>query len=39
MFYPPPVADALMEQMIERGVLKREVTPERGTLLYRVAAD
>jgi hypothetical protein len=35
MNFPPPVADALLEQMIERGDIRREVHESRGTLLYR----
>lgn len=37
MHYPPPVADAMIEQLIERGLIQREVTQNRGTLLSRIA--
>jgi gamma-glutamyl:cysteine ligase YbdK (ATP-grasp superfamily) len=36
MGYPPPAADALLEQMIERGEIRREVTTNRGTVLHRL---
>lgn len=36
MHYPPPAADALLEEMIERGLIRREVTANRGTLLSRI---
>jgi gamma-glutamyl:cysteine ligase YbdK (ATP-grasp superfamily) len=35
MHLPPPAADALIEQMIERGEITREVTEKRGILLSR----
>jgi gamma-glutamyl:cysteine ligase YbdK (ATP-grasp superfamily) len=35
MCYPPPVADEILERMIELGIVRREVTENRGTLLYR----
>jgi gamma-glutamyl:cysteine ligase YbdK (ATP-grasp superfamily) len=36
MYYPPPVADEIIERMLEQGVIHREVTPNRGILLSRV---
>lgn len=36
MHYPPPVADAMIERLIERGAVEREVTARRGILLNRV---
>jgi gamma-glutamyl:cysteine ligase YbdK (ATP-grasp superfamily) len=36
MYYPPPVADALLEEMIERGLVRREVTENRGIVLSRI---
>lgn len=36
MFWPPPAADAMLEQLIERGDVRRERTTERGTLLHRI---
>jgi hypothetical protein len=38
MGYPPPVADALIERLVEQGVLLREVVPDRGILLSRIGA-
>jgi gamma-glutamyl:cysteine ligase YbdK (ATP-grasp superfamily) len=35
MCYPPPVADEILERMIEQGLVRRETTEKRGTLLYR----
>jgi hypothetical protein len=35
MRYPPPVADEILERMIEEGLVRREVTENRGTLLHR----
>jgi gamma-glutamyl:cysteine ligase YbdK (ATP-grasp superfamily) len=35
MCYPPPVADEILERMVEQGLVRREVTERRGTLLYR----
>jgi hypothetical protein len=35
MYYPPPVADEILERMIALGMVQREVTEDRGTLLYR----
>jgi gamma-glutamyl:cysteine ligase YbdK (ATP-grasp superfamily) len=35
MNYPPPVADALVERMVQRGAIRREVTENRGTVLSR----
>jgi hypothetical protein len=36
MFYPPPVADEMIERMIEQGTVRREVSENRGILLSRV---
>jgi hypothetical protein len=36
MAYPPPAADALLERLIERGEIRREVTTNRGTVLHRL---
>jgi hypothetical protein len=36
LFYPPPVADELVEKLIEKGVLAREISSRRGTVLHRV---
>ncbi len=35
MYYPAPVADELVERMIGKGLVTREVTATRGTLLHR----
>ncbi len=35
MYYPPPVADALIERMVERGLIRKEVIADRGILLSR----
>jgi gamma-glutamyl:cysteine ligase YbdK (ATP-grasp superfamily) len=35
MNYPPPVADEILERLIEQGLVRREVTERRGTVLYR----
>jgi hypothetical protein len=37
MAYPPPVADEILERMIEQDLVRREVTAERGIVLYRTA--
>jgi hypothetical protein len=36
MNYPPPVADAIIERMVEQGAIRRDVTENRGVLLTRV---
>ena len=36
MYYPAPVADAVLERLIAEGKVQREVTANRGTLLYRL---
>ena len=36
MFYPAPVADAIIERMLEQGVVRRDVTENRGVVLTRV---
>lgn len=36
MSYPPPVADEIVEQMVERGLIRRDVVPDRGILLSRL---
>jgi len=36
MYYPAPATDRLIEQMVGRGWVTREVTASRGTLLHRV---
>jgi len=36
MCYPPPIADEIIERMLEQGVIRREVTENRGILLTRV---
>lgn len=35
MYFPPPMADAVIEDMVQQGLVRREVTSDRGTLLYR----
>jgi gamma-glutamyl:cysteine ligase YbdK (ATP-grasp superfamily) len=35
MHYPPPVADEIVERMVQRGTIRREVTENRGTVLSR----
>ncbi|MDO8585684.1 MAG: glutamate-cysteine ligase family protein [Armatimonadota bacterium] len=35
MWYSPSLSDELIAQMVERGLISREVTPNRGTLLHR----
>jgi gamma-glutamyl:cysteine ligase YbdK (ATP-grasp superfamily) len=35
MSYPPPVADEIIEQMLQQGLIEREVTEHRGILLSR----
>jgi hypothetical protein len=35
MYYPAPAADALLKEMIERGLVRREVTENRGIVLSR----
>jgi gamma-glutamyl:cysteine ligase YbdK (ATP-grasp superfamily) len=37
MKYPPPVADQIIEEMVEKGMVSREVVPNRGILLSRIA--
>jgi gamma-glutamyl:cysteine ligase YbdK (ATP-grasp superfamily) len=36
MNFPPPVADEIIERMLEQGLIRREVTENRGILLSRV---
>jgi gamma-glutamyl:cysteine ligase YbdK (ATP-grasp superfamily) len=36
MFYPPPLADEIIERMVQQGSIKREVIENRGTLLHRI---
>jgi hypothetical protein len=36
MYYPAPVSDQLIEEMVRRGLVTREVTTTRGVLLHRV---
>jgi hypothetical protein len=36
MGYPPPVADAILERLVEQGAVRREITETRGALLTRV---
>ena len=36
MLYPAPATDEIIESMIEQELIRREVTPNCGTLLYRV---
>jgi len=38
MAFPPPDADAMLEEMIRQGLVKREMTPERGITLTRTQA-
>jgi gamma-glutamyl:cysteine ligase YbdK (ATP-grasp superfamily) len=35
MHFPPPVADEIVERMVQRGTIQREVTEHRGTVLSR----
>lgn len=35
MYYPGPAADELIERMVERGVIRKEVVENRGILLSR----
>jgi gamma-glutamyl:cysteine ligase YbdK (ATP-grasp superfamily) len=35
MFYPPPVADEMIERMLEQGVIRRDITENCGILLSR----
>jgi len=35
MYYPPPVADEIIERMVQDGVIRRDVTEKRGILLSR----
>ena len=37
MSYPPPVADAMVERLIERGLIRRDIVEQQGTLLTRIA--
>lgn len=36
MSYPPPVADEIVAQLVERGLIRREVVPDRGIILSRL---
>jgi len=36
MRYPWPVTGEIIERLVRQGLVKREVTPRRGTLLYRL---
>jgi hypothetical protein len=36
MHYPPPVADEIVERMVQQGAVRREVTENRGTVLSRM---
>jgi gamma-glutamyl:cysteine ligase YbdK (ATP-grasp superfamily) len=35
MYYPPPVADEIIERMVREGAIRRDVTEKRGILLSR----
>lgn len=35
MYYPAPVADEILDRMVREGLVRQEVTPERGVLLHR----
>ncbi len=35
MFFPPPMADAMIENMIEGGYIRREVSERAGVMLHR----
>ena len=37
MYYPGPVTSEIVELMLERQLIQKEVTPNRGTLLYRIS--
>jgi hypothetical protein len=37
MNYPPPVADEIIAQLVERGLIRRDVVPDRGILLSRLS--
>ena len=36
MYYPPPLTDEIIERMIRKGLITREVTTARGMLLHRI---
>jgi hypothetical protein len=36
MYYPAPLANEIMERMVRRGLVRREVTHDRGMLLHRI---
>ena len=36
MFYPQTITEEIIEQMIERKLIRREITPESGILLHRI---
>jgi gamma-glutamyl:cysteine ligase YbdK (ATP-grasp superfamily) len=35
MYYPPPLADAMIERLVEKGMIRRDVVEDRGVLLSR----
>jgi gamma-glutamyl:cysteine ligase YbdK (ATP-grasp superfamily) len=35
MWYPAPIADELLDRMVDLGLVRREISPNRGTLLHR----
>jgi hypothetical protein len=37
MYFPPPLADSIVEQLVEQGHLRRENSPKRGVTLSRLA--
>jgi hypothetical protein len=37
MYYPAPLMHQLIEEMVRQGLIRKEITPTRGTLLHRVA--
>ncbi len=39
MYYPPPVSDAIIERMVERGLITLERTDRHGLLLHRASRE
>ena len=37
MHYPPPVADEIIARMLQQGMIRKEVTQNRGILLSRIS--
>jgi len=36
MYFPPPAADAVVDDLVRQGMITREVTPDRGIVLSRI---